>query len=161
MELLSPRGGTHLKVNYIQSEILKIRILLENGSELSAFLGGNLLLPLIIIIILLPSLNAPWWISPPLPARSTSEWQGKMQKAKQNEICSCSEAGDNEPFFLPPPIPVGPWLWGNTTLGWDSTGRFQQDAHLTTVPMTRKKVGYEESLSDTGFDHDRVFTCRN
>lgn len=59
MELLSPRGGTHLKVNYIQSEILKIRILLENGSELSAFLGGNLLLPLIIIIILLPSLNAP------------------------------------------------------------------------------------------------------
>jgi len=58
MELLSPRGGTHLKVNYIQSEMLKIRILLETGSELSAFLGVNLLLPLI-IVILLTSLNAP------------------------------------------------------------------------------------------------------
>lgn len=58
MELLSPRGGTHLKVNYIQSEILKIRVLLETGSELSAFLGVNLLLPLI-TVILLTSLNAP------------------------------------------------------------------------------------------------------
>lgn len=47
-----------MKVNYVQSEILKIRILLENRSELSAFLGVNLLLPLI-IIILVTSLNAP------------------------------------------------------------------------------------------------------
>lgn len=31
MELLSPRGGSHLKVNYVQCKMLKIRTLLENG----------------------------------------------------------------------------------------------------------------------------------